>query len=203
MLKLLLTIAKTPQGDNRPWVQGGDTLVEVALSLGLLALVLLTAFNTSIDATQVGQLASQRIVAANIAQGQAEALARYRDADLASAGQPFFNAPAFSGSDFYMCRCGSQTWQPTPGAATYDYTGSYLGGSSSTSSLYTVDVTRSVANADIPVDEYLFTITVQWTGNNPANPTDKYVLYTKLADVGQLNPIDCSVSGSAGGACEQ
>lgn len=116
--------------------EGGDTLVEVSISLAILSFVLMSSTALTTEAFREGQIASERIEVANVAQEQMEALRSFRDNSSWAVFEGDINPVA---NGFHMAlQTGSATqWVPVAGAMTTSTSGSPLTVPTSTMSIAT------------------------------------------------------------------
>jgi Tfp pilus assembly protein PilV len=184
-----------------PWrlQQTGDTLVEVVMSLAILAVTLVTAFNIANQSYSEGFQAREHTQAIYLAQEQAEKLYLYRNNLIAqnpSAGTPILNAINF-GACSSTCHFDPLSATPTSG----QYTPALFNGIT-----YYVAIGPPASGGSIYVnpDELSFTVTVTWnaavsTGVVAASGTNENTtsLNLILVDNRGIVPRDCSVAGSA------
>lgn len=151
--------------------QRGDTLVEVALALAILAAVLVGSTTVATRAFRLGTAARETSTAANLIQQQIEQLRNYRDTNIGHWTSTF--VPNTASNPFYMASNGTG-WIPT--------------GGTHTSGLYTYSITRT---ATAQIGEYKFNVTATWL---PAGtgPTNSLMISTYLVDLDNLRPCDNS-----------
>lgn len=160
--------------------QDGDTLVEVILSIALVSVVLVAAFNIAGASFRSAMLAKERIEAVSLAQQQAERLRALRDRDMVPGQQytafaTFPTSGEILNSNLDKIACGS-------------------GCKLSPQDLYTISMTQvpnSVTGTDAILRTYQIKVEWEQIGGGGTNET---IIEYKLADKDTKSVgLDCSV----------
>lgn len=156
--------------------QAGDTLVEVAIALTILASVLSAAFVVSNRVTRLGISARERTQAINLIQEQAEALKSFRD----SRSWTSFQA-GIPGGNFHFVP-GAGGWVPVVGNVNDASLPSIFLDSTSGRGIY-INLTSGAGT-----DVYNFSITAKWA-NSGGGEDNQTSVYTRLVNLDGMAPL--------------
>lgn len=159
--------------------QRGFTLIEITLSLAILAAVLASSFALSSRAFRQGRDARSRVVATNLAQEQIEGLRNFRDNNDWAGFQalvPNCPTPPVSSCIFHMDNSLASPGMPKPWKP--------QGGSVNDPRLG--DSQISIAGSYAPANQFNYSVTIQWPSSSGVPFTT--VIYSKLVDIGGAKP---------------
>lgn len=170
--------------------QRGDTLIEVVISIAILSVTLVTAFNIANLSFRIGSQARERTQAIYIAQDQAEKLRFYRDQLVSyavangSASNYVINQMQTScGAQCYMVQIAGGKWVPNNCGGTC----------TAVAPFYNVKIVPATVPGS--ADEMHYTITVSWQ-NAAADVTNNSVLDLTLVDKRGIQPRNCDIAGA-------
>ena len=149
-------------------VRRGDTLIEVVISLAILASVITIATSGSLNAWRASRLAGERTKATGLAQRQADALKAYKKSKLWAA----FKSEV-GGSSFYM---------------SFDTANPAAGWVRQSGALTTETPFEQKITPDCPagVTYCNFTVSVKWQSTvrpNVGDASDEVTLFVRLGDL--------------------
>lgn len=167
--------------------QDGFTLVELVLAMAILSFVMTSTYAVSNRAFRTGREAKERVVAANIAQEQAEGLRNFRDN---SSWATFTGAVGPVQSAFHM-DSSSHAWIPANGSDAHSYTSTIAG------SCVVMIGTFTAPDATGVAQELDYSVTVAWPNPSESTPaptsclgagTSAFttVVYSKLVNIGGI-----------------
>jgi Tfp pilus assembly protein PilV len=191
--------------------QSGDTLVEVVMSIAILALTLVTTYNIANTAFSAGIQAREQTQAVYLAQDQAEKLRYYRDYLVAQDPDELVSTNIMSAANFSSCNGGGGCYVDIAGNGTPTLNSGQLPAAQSdlfNGVQYNVSIGplsgSNAVGASVPTGEGQFKVTVTWdstfgTGITIGTAKNQNIttLNVILADPRGINPRDCSVVGSA------